>query len=156
MNCELRVTGTNVDLRKTNTGNNGNQSKHLALGAPFTKKNQREDDCEERRGGANNLMKLQIQNQIKNMSPQKLDIWTLTGTVTSRSDALLTTMFIVYSMLKRRSTMVSPALRCGVILWKKDHEVLWVVSVPPRSGPCRRRSIDAPIVPQNACKAVSV
>lgn len=51
--CEIVV----AICSKANTSNNGNQSQQFSLCTPFIEKNQRKYDCEERCGGAHNLMK---------------------------------------------------------------------------------------------------
>lgn len=80
----------------------------------------------------------------------------LTGTVTSLSEALLTTMFRVYRMLNRNSTSSSLALRLGTGLWWGG-EAEVSAPAPGRAvlGSIRMR-INVPIVPQKACRAVKV
>ena len=80
----------------------------------------------------------------------------LTGTVTSLSEALLTTMFRVYKMLNRNSTNSSLAFRFGVRPWWGG-ETDVSAPAPGRAvlGSIRMR-INVPMVPQKVCNAVKV
>jgi hypothetical protein len=83
--------------------------------------------------------------------------YALTGTVTSFSEALLTTMFTVYSMLKSSTTTVSFNVKFGI----GDTELFVVSSFSPGEAlglpiPTRWSMMHVPTVPQSACSAVKV